>query len=79
MAHRVDPVEFDHNYTPVALDDRDVLFDVWTNSVFAAVNSAHPEIMRIVRDGAIPFPCEAHGWFGVFPCRAYGVENRMRQ
>eukprot|EP00965_Chrysotila_dentata_P148389 4899097-Pleurochrysis_carterae.AAC.1 len=45
------------------------LFDVWTNSVFASVNSGDPDIMRIVREGGIPFPCEAYGWFGVFACR----------
>eukprot|EP00965_Chrysotila_dentata_P002937 95080-Pleurochrysis_carterae.AAC.1 len=32
--------------------------------------------MRIIEDGAIPFECVHHGWFGVFPCRAYGVNNR---
>lgn len=51
--------------------------DAWANSVYSSLHSGDEALVRIIKDGALPFKCVKHGWFGIFPWYMYGAANCM--
>eukprot|EP00965_Chrysotila_dentata_P204594 6182423-Pleurochrysis_carterae.AAC.1 len=67
-----------HCKNPKTLDEKSrILLDTWEKRCLDAMNSENDGVMRIIEDGAIPFECAPHGWFGVFPCHVSGVQKHI--